>query len=117
MSQHANGSLPKRLAVVLHLAFVAATLGSCANRKPSTVASTESPSDNSPATFALRTVPGDECPLAGAVPVTFRIDASASEPVQAIQDDGQPLRVLWPPGFTAGSSADPVVRDPSGLVV
>jgi hypothetical protein len=47
----------------------------------------------------------------------FRIDPSKAEPVTVETDSGQVLRVRWPPGFLAGTAADPVVRDRTGLVV
>lgn len=49
--------------------------------------------------------------------VTFRIDASALEQVSAVTDTGARLTTFWAQGFRGGSSADPVVRDPSGSVI
>ena len=57
------------------------------------------------------------CPLAGAKPVTFKIDPLAPEPVLAIDARGTALRVWWPTGFLPGTAADPVVRDQAGQVV
>lgn len=45
--------------------------------------------------------------------VTFRIEAAAPEQVVAIADNGESLLTFWSAGFTGGSSADPVVRDPA----
>jgi hypothetical protein len=61
---------------------------------------------------------GGDCPLAG-VPrrLTFRIDAVAPEQVVALDETATQYRVWWPEGFRGGSSDDPVVRDPRGLVV
>lgn len=73
---------------------------------------------NAEATFALLYSSATQsCPLAGTFDVTFRIDPSAGEPVTVVADNGQVLHVRWPPGFVAGTSDDPVVRDPFGLVV
>jgi hypothetical protein len=70
----------------------------------------------SPVAFALHYMDG-VCPLAGAKPVTFKIDPLAPEPVLAIDDRGAALRVWWPTGFLPGTAADPVVRDQAGQVV
>ena len=61
---------------------------------------------------------GGDCPLAG-IPrrLTFRIDAVAPEQVLAVDETATSYRVWWPEGFRGGTSADPVVRDPRGLVV
>lgn len=49
--------------------------------------------------------------------VTFRIDATASEPVSAVANTGTHLHTFWSAGFQGGSAAEPVVRDPAGRVV
>ncbi len=77
----------------------------------------ESAAANPGATFVLVSYPGGDCPLAGAVDVTFKIDPNAPEAVIAVADDGMSLHVKWPPRFIAGTYRDPVVRDPAGRVV
>lgn len=59
------------------------------------------------------------CPLVGfpSGEMTFRIDPAAAEQVVAIASNGTPYHVWWSEGFTGGSVADPVVRDPAGEVV
>jgi hypothetical protein len=47
----------------------------------------------------------------------FKIDPLAAEQVVALAQDGRPYQVWWAPGFVAGDVADPVVRDPNGVVV
>ncbi len=49
--------------------------------------------------------------------VTFRIDATASEPVSAVANTGTLLHTFWSAGFQGGSADEPVVRDPAGRVV
>lgn len=70
------------------------------------------------ATFALLYGAADDgCPLVEMSDVTFRIDPYAGEPVMAIDDVGRAFHVRWPRSFVAGTSDDPVVRDPAGFVV
>jgi hypothetical protein len=90
---------------------LAVALVGCGDGDPTT-----GPINPSP-TFALLSYPGNECPLVGGEDVTFKIDASLPEAVTAAADDGRVYRVQWPPGFFAGTAADPVVRDRTGLVV
>jgi hypothetical protein len=49
--------------------------------------------------------------------VTFVINPSAVDQVSAIANDGRRYQVAWAAAFQAGTTADPVVRDPEGLVV
>ncbi len=49
--------------------------------------------------------------------LTFRIDPTATDQVMAVDETGMRHEVWWPPGFQGGTSNDPVVRDPRGLVV
>jgi hypothetical protein len=62
---------------------------------------------------------GGSCPLAGfsSPRMTFRIDPTASNQVVALDAEGGQIRVWWPEGLRGGTSEDPVVRDPRGLVV
>jgi hypothetical protein len=69
------------------------------------------------ATLTLQTFDGRSCPLAGAEDVTFRIEPGEADPVQVVAADGMTFHVQWPPGFVAGTTDDPVVRDPTGHVV
>jgi hypothetical protein len=55
--------------------------------------------------------------MAGAQNLTFRIDPEAPEAVVAVNDRGIVRPVLWPHGFIAGTTDNPVVMDPAGLVV
>jgi hypothetical protein len=57
------------------------------------------------------------CPLAGGEDVTFRIEPFEAEPIVLVTRRGDVLRVMWPPGFVAGTPDDPVVRDPTGRIV
>jgi hypothetical protein len=58
--------------------------------------------------ITIRTAPDPETCPAAAVPVPMRFK---------IANDGREYQVWWAPGFTAGDAADPVVRDPSGVIV
>jgi hypothetical protein len=71
-----------------------------------------------PIPIQIHLSPGTDCPLAG-LPrrLTFRIDARAAEQVVALDETATQYRVWWPDGFHGGTSEDPVVRDPHGLVV
>lgn len=74
----------------------------------------------SPIPITLRVAPADLGCDAIAAPyrsITFRIDATAPEQVVALTNTGASLSTFWSAGFVGGSSADPVVRDPSGSVV
>ncbi len=72
-----------------------------------------------PDRLTIRTAPDpNACPGAALpFPMRFRIDPVAQEQVVAIARDGRPFDVWWAPGFVGGDDADPVVRDPDGLVV
>jgi hypothetical protein len=72
-----------------------------------------------PARLTIRTAQDpNACPaVALPVPMRFRIDPLAQEQITAISVDGRPYLVWWAPGFQAGEVADPVVRDPKGVVV
>ncbi len=67
----------------------------------------------------IRTAQDPEaCPGAALpVPFHFRIDPVAEDQVIAIGNDGSVFPVYWAPGFVGGEVADPVVRDPNGIVV
>jgi len=76
--------------------------------------------EQSPTALPIRILlfDGGSCPLAG-LPrrLTFQIDAAAAEQVAALDETATLYRVWWPEGFRGGTSADPVVRDPRGLIV
>jgi hypothetical protein len=71
-----------------------------------------------PIAIQIHLYPGTDCPLAGFPRrLTFRIDAGAAEQVVALDETATQYRIWWPTGFRGGTSDDPVVRDPRGLVV
>jgi hypothetical protein len=80
------------------------------------------PSATSPPSQAARLVLlyeplGAGCLMAAAEDLTFRIDSEALESVVAVNDRGIARHVLWPRGFIAGTTDNPVVMDPAGLVI
>ncbi len=67
----------------------------------------------------LRYFPPDQVCFFGGVPprLTFRIDPAAEEPVLLEGILGRRYLVWWADGFHSGPAGNPVVVDPTGLVV
>jgi Putative zinc-finger len=112
------------LSVVLPLP--SATTSPSASPVPPTVAPTPSPTLEPAASlspvpgFVLRTGPATGgCDAIGIdyQSLTWRIDPAAEEPVTAVTNTGATLRTTWAPGFTAGTAAERVIRDPAGVIV
>jgi hypothetical protein len=77
-----------------------------------------SPDGPTPIAIRLHLFSGNDCPLVGFPrQLTFRIDPIAADQVVVLEPDGTSSEVWWPDGFRGGTSDDPVVRDPHGLIV
>lgn len=95
---------------------LAALLAACGQPAPSQ-ASPSTVSSSAPTFALLHSSDTQNCPLVGTFDVTFRIDPYAGEPVTVVANNGQVLRVWWPPDFVAGTYDEAVVKDASGAVV
>ena len=116
MASQEDVEVNRRLGL-LAIAFVG-VVGCASPAVSSSPAASATPAE----TIYVRIVPDPgECPLVAFPPgdMTFRIDPAALWPQQvvAIASNGTPYHVWWSEGFTGGSVADPVVRDPAGEVV
>lgn len=102
------------ITVLAAIAFVAVAGAGCA------AGSTTTSADPPAVAIRLRIAPAsDGCDTIGFPyrSIVIRIDAAAADQVWAITDGGARLNILWQAGFVGGTSANPVVFDPTGAVV
>ena len=107
--------------VVLGVVLAACSAGASSGTAPTPSPTAEPAASPSPVPgFVLHTGPATGgCDAIGLEyqSLTWRIDPAAEEAVTGITNTGGTVLTTWAPGFTAGTAAERVIRDPAGVIV